>query len=190
LLKDALRAGMRRTPATTDIWLLQSGAPPDQRGTAGKLLYVLASVLPAEAPYRAASVAFLAQAAIGGLAIFLFWITQAAGVDVRFVDLDWLRSLFADVFPIQTEATIARARFDNLFLPLVSLYAISLLLFVVAFLRALGPILGNMKEHWRFLWGLCSHLGPGYCSSMGAHPHTVCKSLLSRVTLGATSASS
>jgi hypothetical protein len=154
LLKDAFRAGVRRTPATTDIWLLQSGAPPDQRGAAGKLLYVLGSILPSEVPYRAASVAFLAQAAIGGLAILLFWIAQAAGVDVRLVDLDWLRSLFAGVFPIQEEAAIARARFDNLFLPLVSLYAISFLLFVVAFLRALGPILGNMKAHWKFLWGV------------------------------------
>ena len=154
LLKDALRAGVRRTQATTDIWVLQSGEPPSQRGAAGKLLYVLASVLPMEAPYRAASAAFLAQAAIGGLAIFLFWIAQAAGVDVRFVDLNWLRSLLAGVFPIQEEATIARTRFDNLFLPLVSLYAISFLLFFVAFLRALGPILGNMKAHWKFLLGI------------------------------------
>jgi hypothetical protein len=151
LLKNALRAGARRTPATADIWLLQSAAPPDQRG---KLLYVLASVLPAEAPYRAASVAFLAQAAIGALAIFLFWTAQAAGVDMRLVDLDWLRSLLAGVFPIQEEATIARTRFDNLFLPLVSIYTISFLLFVVAFLRALGPILGNMNAHSKFLWGV------------------------------------
>ena len=145
-----MRAGVRRTQST-DIWLLQSGASP---GASRKLLYVLASVLPQEAPYRAASAAFLAQGAIGGLAIFLFWIAQAAGVDLRFVDLDWLRSLFADVFPIEKEATIARTRFDNLFLPLVSLYAISFLLFVVAFLRALGPILSNLKEHWKFLLGV------------------------------------
>ncbi|XSC45227.1 hypothetical protein ACF1BQ_003120 [Bradyrhizobium sp. RDT10] len=118
------------------------------------MLYVLASVLPAEAPYRAASVAFLVQAAISALAIFLFWIAQAAGVDMRLVDLDWLRSLLAGVFPIQEEATIARTRFDNLFLPLVLLYTISFLLFVVAFLRALGPILGNMKAHSKFLWGV------------------------------------
>jgi hypothetical protein len=100
---------------------------------------------------RLASLAFLLQSAVSLLAIVVFCAAEMAGLDVRFLHAPSLARLFADAFPMAKGAAIAKIRFDNLFLPLVSLYVISLASFAAALLHSLGPILRDIGKQKRLV---------------------------------------
>jgi hypothetical protein len=151
VLEEVFRIGLPRGTQPTGIGMSSS----DGRQNSGNALSALSRVLFAGAAYqRIASRAFFTQTVIGVFAIFLFWIAQASGLDLQLLDNPSLVGLFANTFPIDKGATVAKARFDNLFVPLVTLYVISLSVFVVAFLHSLGPIVRNMREHGIFLVGI------------------------------------
>jgi hypothetical protein len=59
--------------------------------------------------------------------------------------------LFVDAYPIDAGDTLARTRFDDLFLPLASLYPISLSSLAVTLFHSLGPLLRGIRQHARLL---------------------------------------
>lgn len=101
---------------------------------------------------RVATRAFLIQGLVGLVAIIAFWIAQATGLNVHWFDTSAFTSLFHYTFSDDATSAAARTRFDNLYVPLASLYAGSLLALAVAFLSSLGPILRNFKKHKLFLF--------------------------------------
>ena len=156
-----------------DIFRFGSGSRPawlseleQQNGRGRKLLYGLSRIfLSGSLCQLIASGAFLAQSAIGLVAIVLFWLGQAMGFDVRLFAIPSLGSLFADGIPMSAEA-IAGVRFEHLFLPLVSLYAVTFSLFLIALLGDLATILRDWREQWKYLtmplfcfafWALLAH---------------------------------
>ncbi|WLA81447.1 hypothetical protein [Bradyrhizobium elkanii] len=156
-----------------DIFRFGSGSHPawlseleQQNGRGRKLLYGLSRIfLSGSLCQLIASGAFLAQSAIGLVAIVLFWLGQAMGFDVRLFAIPSLGSLFADGIPMSAEA-IAGVRFEHLFLPLVSLYAVTFSLFLIALLGDLATILRDWREQWKYLtmplfcfafWALLAH---------------------------------
>ncbi|MGF6427080.1 hypothetical protein [Bradyrhizobium sp. Pha-3] len=156
-----------------DIFRFGSGSRPawlseleQQNGRGRKLLYGLSRIfLSGSLCQRIASGAFLAQSAIGLVAIVLFWLGQAMGFDVRLFAIPSLGSLFADGIPMSAEA-IAGVRFEHLFLPLVSLYAVTFSLVLIALLGDLATILRDWREQWKYLtmplfcfafWALLAH---------------------------------
>jgi hypothetical protein len=151
ILKQAFQGSAVLAPAHMDLWLFSQEGSPRQWGTARKLHLILSPLFSGSPFQRVANAAFLMQAGIGVAAILIFRAAQAAGINLQFVDASPLAGLFADTFAISAEATVARARFDYLFLPLVSLCAITFPLFGLAFLSALGPILRDVKANWRYL---------------------------------------
>ena len=142
----------------TDIFRLGSGNGSawlseleQQSGRGRKLFFGLSRIfLSGSLCQRIASGAFLAQAVIGAVAIVLFWLCQAMGFDPRLFAVPPFGSLFADGIPMSTDAS-AQVRFEHLFLPLVSLYAVTFSLFVIALLADLPTIMRNWREQWRYL---------------------------------------
>ena len=141
---DIFRFGSGNGPA----WLAEL---EQQDGRGRKLLYGLSRVLlSGSLCQRIASGAFLAQAVIGAVAIVLFWLGQAMSFDLRLFAVPPYGSLFADGIPMSTDAS-AQARFEQLFLPLVSFYAITFSLFLIALFGDLPTIMRNWREQWRYL---------------------------------------
>jgi len=156
-----------------DIFRFGSGSRPawlseleQQNGRGGKLLYGLSRIFfSGSLCQRIASGAFLAQSVIGLVAIVLFWLGQAMGFDMRLFAIPPFGSLFADGIPVSAEAA-AQMRFEHLFLPLVSLYAVTFSLFLIALLGDLATILRDWREQWKYLtmplfcfafWALLAH---------------------------------
>ncbi|MGY4477284.1 hypothetical protein [Bradyrhizobium sp. USDA 3364] len=145
LRADIFRFGSGNGPA----WLAEL---EQQNGRGRKLLYGLSRILLSGSLCQCiASGAFLAQAAIGAVAIVLFWLGQAMGFDMRLLTIPSLANLFADAIPIPADAVVARVRFEHLFLPLVALYAVTFSLLLIALLGDLVTILRNWREQWRYL---------------------------------------
>jgi hypothetical protein len=112
-------------------------------------MYLIFSGLP---PYqRVASLVLLLQSAVSLSAIFVFCVIQSAGIDVHLFQLQSIAHVFADVYRIDPSDTFAKTRFDNLFLPLVLIYAASLPCLAVSIIRNLPSILGDLRRNWRFL---------------------------------------
>ncbi|QWG20438.1 hypothetical protein KMZ68_11675 [Bradyrhizobium sediminis] len=119
----------------------------DRKGLA-KLLLTISIIFSYQSPIqRVASYTFLIQLMIGGVAVVLFFVAQAASIEVDLVGNPSLARLLADAFPMEGASAIARARFDHLFVPLASLYAISLAMFGVAFLASIPGALKNLRRH-------------------------------------------
>ena len=140
-------------------------------GTGKEVRFVLSPFFLGSSVQRVAAAAFLTQAAIGLAAIPLFRAAQAAGIDVQLFDASPLAPLFADAFPFRAGASVARVRFDHLFLLLVSLYAITMPLFGLVFLRALGPIVRDFRasgSRCSFLFGV-QPVGSAHISRFVAH---------------------
>ncbi|MCC8971968.1 hypothetical protein [Bradyrhizobium brasilense] len=156
---DIFRFGSGNGPA----WLSEL---EQQNGRGRKLLYGLSRIFfSGSLCQRTASGAFLAQAAIGLVAIVLFWLGQMMGFDMRLFMVPPFGSMFADGIPMSAEA-IARVRFEHLFLPLVSLYPVTFSLFLIASLGDLATILRDLREQWKYLtmplfcfafWALLAH---------------------------------
>jgi hypothetical protein len=128
----------RRLGATSD---------PSPQGF-GKLAGLLSEIFAFESPFqRVASYVFCIQALLGLVAICVFWMVQAAGVDTSALGNPSVGRLFVNAIPIEGGADIAKARFHHLFVPLVSLYAISLGTFGVAFLYSFGTASKNIRKH-------------------------------------------
>jgi len=103
-------------------------------------------------PYqRVASVVFALQSAGSLVIILVFCLVQSAGVDIDLFHMPSVASLFADVYRIDPSATFAKTRFDNLFLPLVLFYVISLPCLAAAFIYSLPSILIDVPGNWRVL---------------------------------------
>jgi hypothetical protein len=84
---------------------------------------------------------------------------QSAGIDVHLFQLQSIAHVFADVYRIDPSDTFAKTRFDNLFLPLVLIFAASLPCLAVSIIRNLPSILGDLLRNWvsgaaGFLFGL------------------------------------
>lgn len=124
----------------------------DEEGERTTLLRSYAALLIRGSVFqRAASRVLIAQAIVGAVSIALFWIVQASGGYVGFLHAPTLVDLFGMNFPIDDSSTIARARFDNLFVALVLLYGVSLTMLTVAFVASLGTTLRDIGIHWRAL---------------------------------------
>jgi hypothetical protein len=103
-------------------------------------------------PYqRVASLLFLLQSAGSLAAIFVFSVVQSAGVDIHLLEMPSIASAFVEVYRINPSDTFAKARFDNLFLPLVIIYAVSLPCFAASIVRNLLSILKNLRQNLLFL---------------------------------------
>ena len=100
---------------------------------------------------RFASLVFLLQSVVSLLLVSGFCIAQAAGLNVDVLHAPSLTKLFADAYPIDADATLARMRFDNLFVALAPLYLISLGSFAVALFHSLGPLLRRVRQYARLL---------------------------------------
>ena len=107
---------------------------------------------------RWASVIFLLQAGVSLFAIFGAWVAQKLGLDIRIVHVPSLESVFANTFPIEASAVLARMRFDYVFLPLVSLYIVSLTMFTVALIHSLGSLVRALNKHLTLLLGIAFFL--------------------------------
>jgi hypothetical protein len=144
--------------ARSNIDPFSTSAPPVGRGNRAFSVFIepFLSLRPYQ---RVASLTLLAQFAIGVAAIFVFCVSQAAGLDMRFLHDPSLARLFAEAYPIDESAAFAKTRFDNLFLPLASLYVISLATFAVAVLRSFGPILREIRKYARLALGIAILLG-------------------------------
>ena len=102
---------------------------------------------------RWASAIFLLQAIISFVAIAAFWMAQSAGLDAQLIRASSFSEFFKESFPISPTATMARIRFDNLFIPLSGLYIVSLATFAVALLHSLVPLLRTFRKHGFILLG-------------------------------------
>jgi hypothetical protein len=100
---------------------------------------------------RLASLAFLLQSAVSLVAIVVFCAAEMAGLDLRFLHAPSFAELFADAFPMAKSTAMAKTRFDNLFLPLVLFYVISLASFAVALFHSLGPLLREIGSQKRLV---------------------------------------
>jgi hypothetical protein len=127
-------------------------APPRSAGFFARLLFVFDNTLrPLPRYQRLASVVFLLQSAVSLAAIFVFCAVQASGFDARFLQLPSFAAQFSSAYPIDPGATFAKTRFDNLFVPLVLLYVISLSCFAVALIHSLVPLLRDFWKYARLL---------------------------------------
>lgn len=114
----------------------------------GKLLGRFSRIFAFESPFqRVACCVFCVQALLGLVAILAFWVLQAAGADTSALDNPSVARLFSNAFPTENASEIAKVRFHHLFVPLVSLYAISLGVFAVAFIYSFGAALSNVGKH-------------------------------------------
>jgi hypothetical protein len=120
-------------------------------GAVRKLRFLLTPFFQGSPVQRVAVAAFLTQAGLSAAAIIVFRAAQAAGFDPQFFDASSIAGVFSNAFRFGAEALVARARFDHLFLPLVSLYAVTIPLFGLAFLGSLPPILRDFRAKWRAL---------------------------------------
>ena len=118
------------------------------RGGFSKLLLTLSIMFSRQSPYqRVASYTFLIQAVVGAISISLFCIAQAAGIVIDLVENPMLARHLANVFPMGDASAAARARFDHLFVPLISLHVISLMVFVIALLASVSAALRNIRKY-------------------------------------------
>ena len=142
--------GSRRADLASRLQLRAS--IPDEQISKPSLLASYAAILIRGSLFqRVASRVLIAQAAIGAVSIVLFCIAQASGLHVDLFRAPSLVRLLGTNFPIDGSSAIARARFENLFVPLVLIYGASLTILVVAFLASLGAALGNIGKNWRAL---------------------------------------
>lgn len=108
---------------------------------------------------RVASLLLLLQSVVSSIAIIVFCVVQSAGVDIDLFQMPAVSRLFADVYRIGAADTFAKARFDNLFVPLVLVYAASLPCLAVSIIRNLAPILSDLRRNFRLLLALVFFLG-------------------------------
>jgi hypothetical protein len=128
--------------------LPDSHASPADSGFLERMFFIFdRSFLSLPRYQRLASIAFLLQALISLLLIFIFCVAQAAGFDVQVPKLHSLSALFANSYAANSETAFAGARFYNLFIPLVSLYAVTLACFVIAFVHSLASILRDVGKN-------------------------------------------
>lgn len=151
IIKQVMQSGGSLATARPDIWQQSPDGNPQQWGSLRKLRFLLTPFFQGSPAQRVAVAAFLAQAGISAAAIIVFRIAQAAGVDLQFFDASSIAGLFANAFRFSAESSAVRAQFDHLFLPLVSLYAITIPLFGLVFLGSLPPILRDFRAKWRAL---------------------------------------
>lgn len=119
----------------------------DRKGVT-KLLIAISIIFSYQSPVqRVASYTFLIQLIIGAVAIVLFFLTQGMGVSVDLVENPSLARLLSDAFPMGGASAVSKSRFDHLFVPLASLYAISLAMFAVAFISGLPSAMKDVRKH-------------------------------------------
>jgi hypothetical protein len=119
----------------------------DRKGLA-KLLLFISIIFSFQSPLqRVASYTFLVQLLIGAVAVSLFCFMQAVGIEVDLVDNPSLVRLFANAFPMEGASAAARTRFDDLFVPLASLFAFSLAMFGAAYLASIPAALKDVRRH-------------------------------------------
>lgn len=136
-------------PKAPDISRTVSEVCPRPTGFWSALYFIYSYALP---PYqRVASLLFLLQSAGSLAAIFVFCVVQSAGVDIHLFQMPSVARLFEDVYRIDPGNTFAKARFDNLFLPLVLVYVVSLPCLAASIIRNLPSILKDMRWSWRLL---------------------------------------
>lgn len=137
---------IRRGEVAADV--MQAKTLLQDRKGLSKLLLTISIILGYQSPLqRVASYTFLIQLVISIASIFLFVLIEGAGVQVNLMDNPSLARLFAGAFPMDTASAAARVRFDHLFVPLASLYAISVAMFCVAFLASIPSGLNDPKRH-------------------------------------------
>ena len=124
-------------------------APPRPTGFRSTLCFVYRHGLPPN--QRVASLLFLIQSAVSLTAIGVFCFVQSAGVAIHVFQMPLVAHVFDDVYRIDPSNTLAKARFENLFLPLVLIYAISLPGFAASIIRDLPLILRDLRSHLRLL---------------------------------------
>jgi hypothetical protein len=145
LLLEALTGG--RNPKTQAQRVASSVGFADARKPRRQLLSQLGHLLITGSLYqRVATRLFITQTVAGTVAVPLFWVAQAGGLDVALINSPAFGELFAPVVP--TEA-IARVKFDNLFLPLILFYGLSLPMLVITFLYSFASTLRNLRKYWR-----------------------------------------
>ena len=119
-----------------------------EQGGFEKLFGVLSAIFSFESRYqRVACYVFFSQAVIGLVAICLFWTAQAMGVEIDVLNNPSVERLFVDAIPLENASEVAKLRFVHLFVPLASLYAISLAVFGVAFLHSIASASRNIRKH-------------------------------------------
>jgi hypothetical protein len=99
---------------------------------------------------RIAGRIFIMQMAIGAVAIPLFWSAQVIGLDVNLLNNPSLARLFAEHLAFDGPS-MAKARFENLFVPLTLIYAVSLPMLAAAFLYSLDAMLRDTRKNWPVL---------------------------------------
>jgi hypothetical protein len=126
-----------------------SAAPSRPTGFWSALYFIYRYALP---PYqRVASLLFLIQSAGSLAAIFVFCVVQSAGVEIHLFQMPSVARVFADVYRIDPGNTYAKTRFDNLFLPLVLFFVVSLPCLAASIIRNLPSILKDIRRSWRLL---------------------------------------
>jgi hypothetical protein len=133
-------------------WLPAYAQPFEAARSGSRAFHVFIGPFLSLPPYqRFASTVFLLQSVVSLVLISGFCVAQLAGFNVRVLNAPSFAALFADAYPIDAGDTLARTRFDNLFLPLVSLYLISLSSLAVALFHSLGPLLRGIRQHAKLL---------------------------------------
>jgi hypothetical protein len=102
---------------------------------------------------QAASRILIMQLAIGAVTIPLFWLIQKIGFQVNLFNNPSLVRLFAENINFDG-SSVAKARFENLFVPLMLIYVLSLPVLASAFLCSLGATVLNLRKHWPVLVGV------------------------------------
>jgi len=139
-------AEIRRTSFPTLVM------PPRSAGSWAQISFIFDRVFLSLPRYqRLASLVFLLQAAVSLVTILVFCIVQTAGFDIRTMEMPSFAALFANAYPIGPDDAFAKTRFDNLFLPLVSMYVVSLSCLAAAVARSLRTLLTDVRKHWRLL---------------------------------------
>ena len=134
---DQFLQGIRPASRLSELELLKD------RGGLGKTLGLISVGLSFKSPYqRVASYSFLVQAALGALAICVFLVTEAPGVDLGILKNQEAAKWFADAFTSAGVSAMARYRFDYLFVPLAGLF--------IGPMAALGvSYLASIPSSWR-----------------------------------------
>ena len=109
--------GIRPASRLSELKLL------NDRGGLGKTLGLISIGFSFKSPYqRVASYSFLVQAVLGALAICVFLLAEAPGVDLDILKNQEAAKWFADAFTSASVSAIARYRFVYLFVPLAGLF--------------------------------------------------------------------
>jgi hypothetical protein len=157
--RDLLQRALRGERISKDQ-LRASIASPDAREPSASLVAGFGAILiRGSFCQRIAARIFIAQIMSGVIAIPLFFVSQTMGLNVAFFDDPYLTHLLSTNFPIDASSTIAKVRFDSLFVPLFLIYGLSLPMLFAAFLSCLDVTLRNIRKHWRILIAVPMFIG-------------------------------